>query len=486
MKSEQTDLLLIFPSLSEKERFAGKKVRRNAGGFLPPLGVLSLAAFLIEERYNVEVIEPILMDINMTQILNYIRKRDPKVIGISVLTSMYSKGIRYARKIKRQFPNKILLMGGHHITLFRKNTFKDCPSIDFLIFGEGELTLLNLMNFFRKKSYSYEKVVKDYKSLNKIKGIGFKEKKKIVITEPRELIPNLDILPFPARHLIPIDKCIPLPIEYKRLPVIHMMVSRGCPFNCTYCSTHAAFGHKARFRSPKKVIEEIKFVIKKYGARQISFWDDTLTINKKWMTNLCNLIINEKLDIIWNCYSHINTVDDSLLRKMKEAGCFCIWYGIESGNEDLLKIINKGTTLDSIRRTVRLTQKNGIEIRGLFMLALPGETPEHAKRTINFAKELDLDYAQFTATTPHIGTKLFEDAKRYGTLKVRYDEFTQQSAVFVPFGYKNSKEVEKMIKRANREFYFRPKYIFKHLRKIRSMEDMKRYLTGLRLAFAFS
>ena len=210
-----------------------------------------------------------------------------------------------------------------------------------------------------------------------------------------------------------------------------------------------------------------------------------MTIDKKWINKLCDLMIKEKLNIIWNCYAHPNTVTNEMLKKMKKAGCFCIWYGIEAGDNSLLKIINKGTTVESVRKAVKLTKKNGIEVRGLFMLGLPGETPYLARKTINFAKKLDVDYAQFSITTPHIGTKLYEEAPKYGNLQKNFSRFTQHEAVFVPFGYKNKKQVERMAKIAYKEFYYRPSYFIKNLLKIRGVEDIKRYLKAFKIAIGF-
>jgi len=363
--------------------------------------------------------------------------------------------------------------------LFKEGAVKNENSFDIFAYGEGELTAVELMNFFKEKNYVRKDVMEDVEGLKNIDGLMFKVNEEIIKTKKRELISELDSLPMPARHLLKMKRYIPLPIEYKRLPAVHMMVSRGCPFNCTYCSTHGAFGYKVRFKSPENVIKDIKHVIEKYGARQISFWDDVLTINKPWLMKLCNLMLEEKLNIVWNCYAHANTADDELLKKMKEAGCFCIWYGIEAGDDMLLKVINKSTTIERIRKAVKLTKKNGIEVRGLFMIGLPKETPELAQKTIDFAKELDLDYAQFSITTPHIGTTLYDMALQYGTLEKNYDKYTQHEAVFVPFGYKNKEQVEAMTKSAYQQFYRRPSYILKQFVKIRNSEDIRRYYKGV-------
>jgi len=476
------DILLIFPSLTKEESYKEIHISSKMGGFLPPLGTAMLAAYLIEQGFSVKIIDTQIGNISTQKIIEYIKENEPRVIGLSTLTSTFEKAKDIAGQIKSEFPDKIILAGGHHITTFPEEMAKTTDKFDKFIYGEGELTANELMCFFREKNYNKEEILKDIEKLRSIDGILFKNKGEVIKTPKRKLIPDLDILPLPARHLLEMEKYIPLPIEYKRLPTIHMMVSRGCPFNCTYCSTHAAFGHKVRFRSPEKVIEEVKHVIDKYGAKQISFWDDVLTIDKEWIKKLCNLMIKEKLGIIWNCYAHANTVDDEMLKNMKKAGCFCIWYGIEAGDEELLKIINKGTTIEGIKRAVRLTKNNRIEVRGLFMIGLPGETPKLAQKTIDLAKELGVDYAQFSITTPHIGTKLYETALNYGKLEKDFSKYTQHEAVFVPFGYKNKKEVEDMAKKAYKDFYHRPSYIMKSILKIRSLNDIKRYLKAFRIA----
>ena len=479
------DILFIFPTLKKEESYSEIKISNKAGGFLPPLGVAMLSAYLIEHKFEVGILDPIIEGMALLDIINYVKEKNPAVIAFSSVTPTFQKSQFIAEKIREQFPDKLILIGGHHISLFKENTVERKTSFDIFVYGEGELTVVELMTFLKNHNYNRNLVIADITGLTKIAGIMFKHENQVYRTKSRPLIPNLDILPMPARHLLKMERYIPLPIEYKKLPAVHMMISRGCPFSCTYCATHGAFGYKVRYKSPEVVIEEIKHVIDKYGARQISFWDDVLTINKAWLIKLCNLMLENKLNIIWNCYAHANTVNDELLKKMKEAGCFCIWYGIESGDDMLLKVINKGTTVEGIKKAVKLTKKNGIEVRGLFMVGLPKETPELAQKTINFAKELDLDYAQFSITTPHIGTSLYEMAEQYGTLEKNYDKYTQHEAVFVPFGYKSKEQIEEIAKRAFKEFYHRPSYVFKQLVKIRNSEDLKRYYKAFKIAVGF-
>ena len=237
--------------------------------------------------------------------------------------------------------------------------------------------------------------------------------------------------------------------------------------------------------SPARVIAEIKHLMERYGAREISFWDDTMTIRKDWMMEFCDRLISAGVDITWTCYGHVNTITEELLFKMKKAGCFNIFYGYESGDQGLLDMVDKGTTLDRIRQVNQWTKEAGIEIRASFMLGLPGETPELARKTIDFAIELDPDYAQFSLPTPYPGTSLWHQAKNYGNLKTDFSEYHGWSAVFLPSGYKSRDELLALEKEAMRRFYFRPGYILNKLKKINGIVDLIRYIKGFRFALGF-
>ena len=291
----------------------------------------------------------------------------------------------------------------------------------------------------------------------------------------------LDFLPFPARDLFPMERYVPLPNQYKRLPLTNMVVIRGCPYVCTFCDQAATI---ARRRSPQKVIDEIKHCVENYGTREISFWDDTMSYHKKWMVEFCNLLIDAKLDLIWSCYAAINTVNKEILELMAKAGCWNIFYGYETGVEVLaqnIKTNRKNRSMDYIMEVTKWTKDAGIEIRGSFMIALPGETPELAEQTIKDAIKLDPHYAQFSIATPYPGTALYNEIKdgQWGKLTTKdFSEYQGWNVVFLPDGYKNAEEVIKMSKKAFRSFYLRPSYIIKAILRIRSFEDIKRYFRG--------
>jgi radical SAM superfamily enzyme YgiQ (UPF0313 family) len=196
-------------------------------------------------------------------------------------------------------------------------------------------------------------------------------------------------------------------------------------------------------------------------------------------------MIREDVDVTWTCYSRVDTVNADMLKLMKKAGCWNIFYGFESGNQELLDMIDKKITLEQIRQVSKWTKDAGIEVRASFMIALPGETPEMAKKTIDFAISIDADYAQFSITTPFPETKLYEDAKKHGIVLNDFSKYNLWEPVFIPFGYKDKKEIEDIGKLAVRKFYFRPKYIIGRIKKIRSFSDFTRLMNGLSMAIGF-
>lgn len=478
------DILLIYPALSVSERYGNRNMGK-VGGHLPPLGILSIAAYVREKGYSVDVIDALIKNWGPEEIKQYIRMRKPKVVGLSAITPIFHRAVDCAKEIKEEFPELLVLIGGHHATILPKEVLKQNECFDIAVFGEGELTMAEVIDNYRLCGYDHKGFLKDYNSLKGIDSIAFRDEGEIVINKNRELIEDLDSLPFPARDLVPIEKYIPLPNQYKRPRVVHMVVIRGCPYQCSFCSNNAVFGRKIRARTPQKVIDEISFLMDEYKINEISFWDDMMTTDKKWMCEFCELIAKNRIDITWTCYSRVDVVTKELLRKMANVGCWNIFFGFESGDQELLNNLDKGVTLEQIRNANQWCKEVGIEVRASFMLALPGETPQLAQKTIDFAKELNPEYAQFCITTPYPGTKLFDEAEKWGKLSNDYSEYNIWEPVFVPFGYKDREQIAKIGKHANSQFYFRLKTIFNLIKKIKSWEDIKRYLKGFRALLGF-
>ncbi|MBI2118364.1 MAG: cobalamin B12-binding domain-containing protein [Elusimicrobia bacterium] len=448
-------VVLIFPPLVLKHRYAHSV--GDAGGNLPPLGLLYLAAVLEKAGHEVHIIDSPVENMDLEQVIGRINSLQPNFMGVSSITSLAEKTKSLCQEVRKQFPNIKIFVGGPHPTALPEDVLKETGA-DVVIREEAENVILDLIENFEK--YAQQKIV----DAGKVK--------------------NLDDLPFPARHLINLNRYTALPNNYKRTPnSIHVVTSRGCPYPCTFC-----FDAKSGFRqrSIPHVMDELRHLKKKYGAVEIAFWDDTFTVNRKWVIEFCETMIREKMNMIWGCYSRLNLVDAELLKKMKEAGCWTMFFGIESGDQELLDNIKKLMTVKQLKEKVRLVQSFGIEIRGSFMVGMPGETPEKARKTIDFAIDLDPDYAQFSITTPYPGTELYKEVSKWGTLSEEYSEFHGWSPVFVPKGYKSAEELKAINREAFEKFYFRPKFILKKLFKIRSWTDIHRYWKGFRFVLGMT
>lgn len=446
---------LIFPPLILKHRY-GHSVG-DAGGNLPPLGLLHIAAVLEQGGHEVQIIDSPVENLDLDQVIERIGQFKPDLAGISAITALAQKTKALCESIRQADPQIKIFVGGPHPTVLPQEVL-DLTKADVVITDEAESIILDLVRNFEK--YKDQKIV----HAGKVK--------------------NLDELPYPARHLIDLNKYTALPNNYKVTPnSIHVVTSRGCPYPCTFCFD-ASSGF--RQRSVANVIMELKLLKEKYNAKEISFWDDTFTVNRKWVMEFCDAMIKEKMNLYWGCYSRLNLVDAELLEKMKDAGCWTMFFGIESGNQQLLDNIKKLMTIEQMKEKVRLVQSFGIEIRGSFMVGMPGETPEMARKTIQYAIDLDPTYAQFTVTTPFPGTALYDEVERWGTLNKEYSEYNEWNPVFVPKGYKSAEEVRAIQSEAFRRFYLRPKFVLKKLLSIRSVGDILRYWKGFRFVWGMS
>lgn len=488
------DCLLYFAALTKKECVGGRKIN-DKYGHLPPLGLAYLAGSLLHEGFSASIIEPLAARLSDEDVLERIALERPSVVGLSALTPTFAKTVQMARRIRARFPRVLILVGGPHITLSCQtgkpgtlaSLLDEHSCFDLACVGEGERTLIDLMHLFKRLDFDRSTLLPRAEELKAVPGLIFrlgKEARPCYFSGPRPLA-DLNELPLPARHLLPMERYIPFPVQYRRLPAVHLFVSRGCPWKCSFCCTPFTWGRQVRFRDPALVVEEIQRVVKEFGAKEISFWDDTFTANPTWLTELCRRMRAETPHMIWSCFARANDLTPELAREMKNGGCWEVFLGIESVNQDSLKAIRKGLSPAITREAVRNCRRAGIEVRGLFMLGLPHETPQHAMNTIRFAVELDLDYAQFTVTTPHKGTQLYQDAPRFGTMIAEdSSRHTQMEAVFVPFGYENAAQLNDWVKTAYRRFYMRPGYWWKKIRSIRSLADLRRYYQGFKIAFA--
>lgn len=437
----------------------------------PPLGLAYLAAVLETKNHKVIILDGWIQNLDDNFLKKTIAEFEPKLIGLTGLTVNIIQTFEMAEKIKQEFPQIPIIFGGPHASMDPVGTLKNISSIDLVCIGEGEDTILDIIDYF-----SGEKKLED------IPGIYYRKKDEIAGNAPRELIKDLDKIPLPARHLLPMEMYTPSPKEHKNFPGTDIITSRGCPYNCAFCFKQV-FGNKYRAHSPEYIIEEIKYLVKNYGIKDLFFRDDTFTVDYDRVKKICELIKKENIQITFTTLARVDRVDYDLLRQMKDAGCWKILLGIESGNQKSLDLLRKGITIEQIKKAVENCRKLGIETDGFFMIGIPEETKADAINTINFAKKLKLDFAQFYICTPYPGTYLYELAKTRGKTDIKegewekYNQFGAKNLLFVPDGWAGE-ELKQFQAKAWRSFYFTPSYILRRLRKINSFAELKNHLLG--------
>jgi len=327
-----------------------------------------------------------------------IRKFNPDVLGISMFTGAYKSAKIVARLAKEVNPEMKIAVGGPHPTLSPVETLVKNSEFDYAVRGEGEYAFLELA----------EGVL-----LEQINGLSYRKDGNIINNPEREFIDNLDELPFPARNLF-ID-------GNNGVDLSNIATGRGCPYACKFCASPKLWKRKARLRSPDNVIAELEELVNKYGQKTISFVDDTFTLKRDRTVEICNKIIEKKLNIAWRCDTRADRLDEDLIILMKKAGCICIKIGVESGSERMLKWMQKFETKDQIRKAVKLIKKHGISLTTYFMAGFPTETNDDLRQTIDFAKELESDYYSLGIVSPYYGTDIYFMLKEEGKLKNEED-----------------------------------------------------------------
>lgn len=452
-------ILFINPPWFEGSTF-DKLISSN-----PPLGLAYMAAVLENNGYkDVEIVDMKVLNLKFDYIEEKIKKTQPDIVAITAATGQVSSMSRIIKIVRSVKPDAIIVIGGPHPSALPERALKEVDA-DICVVGEGEYTFLELVKALKGKGASHNLK----RNLKNVAGICFKDEYgKTIITKRRPLITNLDELPLPARHLLPPLSAYISPAVGESKLHTSVMTSRGCPFRCAFCDK-SIFGRTFRGRSAKNVVDEIEILIKKYGMEEIRVFDDLFTFDKKRAAEICREIIRRRLNVSWCCDSRVDAVAPELLKLMKLAGCRQIDFGIESGSQKILDLMNKGTKLKQIRTAIRWTKDTGIKVKGYFILGLPGDTKKTINETIDFAKSLDLDYAAFFLYSPYPGTPLYEKLNRYGKIIAsKWDEYvTFEMPAFLPNGL-TKKDLESLYKKAYYEFYFRPKIFIKMIKDIRT------------------
>ena len=378
----------------------------------PHIGLGYLASYLRSKNCAVEVLDAKLERLNVSDTLERISSIKPDIIGLTAYTQEIIHVANLAKKIKKRYPSIHTVIGGIHATVLPSQTLKEFSSFDFLVFGEGEVTLYELVD-----------ALKYDRPLDKIKGLGFRKEGKIYINQSREWNSELDNLPFPAWDLFP---------QAKHYPIL---TSRGCPFQCIFCTR--PYGNKVRMRSPKNVVAEFRKVVRKYKPKEIMFCDETFGVDKKRAMTIANMLIEENLAgcIKWAMHSRVDVVDYELLKRLKKAGCFHVGFGVESGNPKILKMGKKGITLEQVRKAVKMAKKLGLKTESYFILGFPYETKKTAWDTINFARKLNTDTTAIAIMIPFPKTEIAGMVERgeggYKQISYNWSDYNKQSGAVV-------------------------------------------------------
>lgn len=434
----------------------------------PPIGLASVAAALEKANYPVTILDANALRLQPADVVPLIT--DAQVVGLTAVTPTISNAMSIARSLKQANPQLTIILGGAHATLLPDDTLARTPEIDIIVRGEGEETIIDLLQ-----------AIETEKPLDDIPGINYRHNGKVINTANRPENVDMDSLPFLAYHLLPWQKYRPHPPHGRVLPFAAIVTSRGCPYHCAYCSK-PIFGNKFRAQSPERVLEEIIYIKDKFGIKEIAFYDDVFTLNKKRALEIADGMLSKGVNMLWTCETRVNLVDKELLRHIKQAGCYAIAYGIESASPEILKNISKDISLEQVEEAVRISREAGLETIGYFMIGSPGETPETISKTIQFAKKLKLDFAQFSVTTPFPGTEL------YKLLKTGANNIPWESFVYSGDDSKMSPVLENeqltrddlkaWTRRAYREFYLRPSYLWQRIRRITSWGELRVNLKG--------
>jgi len=422
-------------------------VKSVVGVSSPPLGLAYIASVL-RQNHEVKIIDSNVLNYTISDVERELRSFNPDVVGITSVTPSIYETYKVAETAKKVREDCIVVLGGPHATFMPRQTMEECKYIDIIVKGEGEETTRELIENVEKGA-----------PLNGVKGITFREKNEIIDTDPRPFIKNIDDIPFPSRDLLPMHL-----YKFNGVKYTTMLTSRGCPFKCSFCSSSRLFGGYWRGRSPENVLEEMKIVYEEYGIRNIEFIDDTFTLNQERAEKICDEIIKQGWDISWGASSRVDTLSKKLAEKMKKAGCWIIYLGIESGSQKILDAIGKRITLEQVEKAVKILKDAGIKVLGSFIIGFLQDTKETIKETIKFAKSLNLDYAQFSILTPYPGTPIFDYAKKHGMLLTEdWSKYTATEPIVKIEGV-SEKEIKALFQKAYITFYLRPRIVMEWLR----------------------
>lgn len=418
------------------------------GVIAPPLGIAYMAGVLQENNIDVEILDASAEDMDFKDVEKELLKRKPDLVALTALTPTIGRALETAQVVKETLPDSIVVMGGYHPTFNFIETLED-ENVDIVIRGEGEYIMLNLVQALENQS-----------SLHDVKGIVFEDKnsKEIVVNPEAPLIQDLDELPFPALNLLPMKKYRLLDMDTH---MTTMITTRGCPMQCSFCSSAAMHGKKIRERSVENIVDEIEYLKTNYDIDTIAFMDDTFTLKKRKVMAICDEILKRNIEIMWDCTSRVDTLDEKLLKKMKEAGCITIFIGVESADQQQLDNMCKNTTIAKIENAFKIAHKLKIRTIASVALGMPGDTKEIMNKTVKFVHKLKPNYAIYSLATPYPGTRFYKEAFEKNLIKIKdWSKYTLITPILETIDC-SLNDMRKIQAKAFMKFYLRPHYIIR-------------------------
>ncbi len=441
---------------------------------LQPLGVLYIGSLLKREGFDVEVLDADISGMSIQETLQRILDSKPDLVGFSLMTPQLLTALALSTLLKQARPDIPIVLGGAHIDSTKGDSFQMADCFDFAVHGEGEHPLLKVCQEIRDHGVRTPKGIENLQEcLEKVPNVIYRDRKtgKVVENASGAFINVLDELPSVDYDMVDITK-YSIPTMAGRY-VLSMMLSRGCPFKCTFCDAPITMGTKLRFWTMDRIIQDIRFYKEKYGVTNFVFKDSTFTAKKKWAFEFCQRLLDENLNIKWRCNTRANLVPGPLLELMAKAGCYVINFGVESGDEETLKRIEKEVDLEEVVDAFERCRKLGIRTYATFLMGNPGETEETARKTIQFAKRIRPSLCMFFVSTAYPGTPMYDDALAAGEVRERWwalqsFDARKNSAFQVRWGwtdagslkFANGFDAELWQRRATREWYLRPRFIW--------------------------
>ena len=458
-------IMFLNPPLSMVDLY---KELAGAGNELPPLGISILAAITRDHGYETIILDAMALKLSIDQAVEKILKLRPKYLGVTSTTIGIFSAAEVVRRVKEKNKEIISILGGPHLTAVPEETMRRFPEFDIAVIGEAEETVIDLLE-----------CLENYKTIDEVKGLLIRRGNSLKITEPRQSIENLDTIPLPAWDLLPdLLKFYQPPADsLYRYPSTLLITSRGCPGQCIFCD-RSVFGNRVRGYSAEYVIKAIEFLQKNYGIKDLFIEDDNFLVLRQRLKDICQTIINKKIDISFSVMGRVDMVNEEILDLLKKAGCWQINYGLESGSQKILDILHKNITIKQSLEALKLTKKAGIRTKGLFMMGCFGETKETIRETINFIKKAPLDDFHITCFTPLPGAQSYNMAKNYGYFDPDWKKVSMFGADnFVPNGF-TKEEIERYYRKAWRAFYLKPRVIWYFAKKLRKKELRSKIIRG--------